>query len=195
MKNKIIYNNIEFDSEGEEFFYHYLNELKEAKYVDDFIYQPETFKLSEKILYPYDIKKSKIVNGTLLNAHEYTCDFKIYWNISALNVFYLNVDNKKPLNKIPFIAQNNISYCECKPYWDQNNMTREARINIKWVYKQFGILVQIIIPTAPNKKCLFAKTFVPFSENVRYTRKTKKQKIFKYTVKSLQEYVNGIPRA
>jgi hypothetical protein len=192
MKSKIIFDNIEFDSEGELLCYHYLTELKNNGYVDNFIPQPESFTLSDKIEYIYinTTKNREITtSATLIHPHVYTSDFKVLWNIKAKNVFYLNLEDKVKLNNIPFIAQNNISYLEIKPgNFDFNNMTRIFSINSKWVYSKYGIYVQKITPTSNKKNCLFAETFVP--QLALYTAKTKKLKSFKYTVRNLQEFVN-----
>ena len=183
--------NIVFDSEGEEQFYQYCSVLKETGYIDNYGYQPDPFKLSDKIEYIW-INKTKtkeiITSAVLLNPHEYTCDFLIKWNHKAHNIFYLNIDDKIKLNKIPFIAKNNISYIECKPAWDQNNMTRLAKINIKWVYEKYGVYIQIITPSSNKSNCLFAETFIP--EKCLLTKKTKKPKVFKYPVRSLNEFVD-----
>lgn len=184
-------NDIEFDSDGEEQFYYYLEELKASGYIDNFNYQPDAFKLTDKIEYVWinTIKNKEVItSATLLNSHEYTCDFVINWNKKAKGIFFLNITDKLKLNKIPFISQNNTSYIECKPSWDQHNMTRLAKINIKQVYVKFGIYVQIITPTSNKGNCLFSITFTPIKAQV--TKVKNKPKKFKFIVRSLEEFIN-----
>jgi hypothetical protein len=76
-----------FDSKGEEYLSWYFEELKEAGYISHIEYQPEPFKLTDKVVNLYEKKlktKTKILEQTLLSAHEYTCDFKIYWKLKAV---------------------------------------------------------------------------------------------------------------
>jgi hypothetical protein len=123
----------------------------------------------------------------LLREHIYTFDFEIKWNKKAKGIFYYNIDDKVKLDKIPFIAQNDITKVETKPSWDMQNMSRLWSINCKWVYQKYNIYVQKIIPTGKNT-CLFARTFVP--QKALLTKKTKQPKKFKYPVRTLLEFLN-----
>jgi len=196
-KRVIEYDGIQFDSDGEVFCYHFLTELLKAGYVNNFIYQPESFILSDKIQYPYTqtrkLKTKEVVTEkqtTLLNAHEYTADFKIFWNDKAKDIFFGYITEKKKLDNIPFIANYpKTSIIDVKPSFDFKGKTEKFIINSKWVYQKFGIYVQKITPVDSKKKCLFSETFVP--EKCLYTAKTKKKKMYKFQVRTLKEYVES----
>ena len=195
---KIVYNGIEFDSEEERLFYLYLEELKDNGYVRDFTFHVDSFVLSEPVKYSWAKKmktKSKEMESTLLQGHVYTPDFKIIWNPKGYERFYFNIfDENKLFDKVPFV--NNIgndgndigSYIEVKPSFDMNNMQRLFSINQKWMWQEHKIYVQKVIPIGKNT-CLFAKTFVP--QEAMLTAKTKKPKKYKFTTKSLQEFLGG----
>ena len=190
-KIKITYNNIEFDSQEECDFYFYLEEIQTSGYIDSFNYHPEPFKLSEPVTYKWISfnKNEKVENvSTLLRQHIYTHDFQINWNTKAKGIFYYNLEDNVKLDKIPFIAQKDISLVEIKPAFDVNASIRTFVINQKWVMKDYNKYINKIIPTG-NTKCLFAKTFVP--ELARYTKKKHQLKKFKYPVHTLEEFING----
>lgn len=211
MKTPITYNNINFDSNEELEFYYYLEELKEAGYIDSFEYNTKSFNLSEPYTYKWKQKlKTKEIEkqSTLLHGHVYTPDFYIEWNKKAKSIFYevlLNVSlYDKNISKAIFLAQPEIlnkdsdyekitgkmfTHVEIKPSFDYQNMTRLSVINQKWTMEQLGIYVQKVIPTGKNN-CLFANTFVP--QKALFTKKKKQPKKFKYTVRTLQEFINDI---
>jgi hypothetical protein len=193
---KIMYDEIEFDSEEERMFYLYCEELQEAGFIKRFTFHDISFTLSEKVTYEW-IKKLKTkenkTESTLLQPHIYSPDFWIEWDCKAYNKFYLDIhDGKNKLDSVPFI--NNIdnngndigSYIEIKPSFDMNNMTRLFVINSKWMYQEHRIYVQKIIPIG-KKNCLFANTFVP--QKAMFTLKTNKPKKYKFETKSLEQYV------
>ena len=202
------FEDIEFDSEEEELFWYYLEELKDKGFVDDFEYNTKSFTLSEPYKYTWlqELKTKEIKKeSTLLQGHIYTPDFYIVWNEKAKGIFYELLNFNKPLNKIPFIAQTGYttgshllfnqeifeietSIIEIKPAFDFKNMTRLSIINQKWMMEKHNIYIQKIIPVGKNT-CLFAKTFVP--EKAKYTKKKKQLKKFKYPVRSLEEFLNG----
>jgi hypothetical protein len=206
MKNLITYNNINFDSNEELEFYYYLEELKEAGYINNFEYNTKCFILSTPYRYKWKEKlKTKEIEkeSTLLQGHEYTTDYYIEWNKKAEHIFYEILGCNKNLSKAIFIAQLEvlnehtdqekytgkiISNIEIKPSFDYQNMTRLSVLNQKWTMTEYGVYVQKIIPTGKNN-CLFAKTFVP--QKALFTKKKKQPKKFKYAVKSLQEFINS----
>jgi len=192
MKSKIEYNNIVFDSEEELLVYYYLQELEDNNFIDNFIFHPDSILLSNAVSYKWiDKLKTKNVEKetSILREHIYTYDYQIMWNIKSYGIFYYNLEDNYKLDKISFIAQNNISNIEVKPAWDMQNMTRLFSINSKWVYDKYQIYIQKIIPIGKNN-CLFAKTFTP--KKAMLTKKTKKPKKFKFKVKTLEEFLIGV---
>jgi len=194
---KIMYDGIEFDSEEERLFFLYVKELKQEGFVKEFSFHNKEFVLSEVVKFSWKkfLKtKEKDVETTLLHPHVYTPDFHIEWNPKAYGIFYCYIDDEHKFGKIPFI--NNIdnngdnigSYVEVKPAFDMNNMTRLFTINQKWMFQEYMIYIQKVIPIGKNT-CLFAKTFVP--QESMFTPKTKKPKKYKFETKSLNEFIGG----
>jgi len=187
---KILYDNIEFDSEEERLFYCYLRELKDVGFVDNFICQPDSFVLSENVEYQWTEKKKTkdvIRNSTILQSHSYTPDFEIEWNEKAYGIFYYELFDGNKLDKIPFVANKpKTSVIEIKPSFDYQNMTRLAIINMKMVYEIYDVYVQKVTPVG-KKDCLFAKTFLP--QEAMYTAKTKQLKKYKFETISLDTFI------
>lgn len=76
-----------------------------------------------------------------------------------------------------------ISFIEVKPSFDQNNMTRLAVLNQKWVFEKFGLFINIVIPEK-----LFAKTFTP-KRYLTCDKSSVKRKIKYKNIISLDEFL------
>jgi len=193
-----------FDSAGELHFSWWLQELKEAGYIKEIIHQPKAYSLSQQFNVDYfELYKKKeggkYVSEEILPAHIYTPDVKIIWDQSAIDVFatpLLGIARKKKSRSFQkIICQQELqwkddpsalyfSIIELKPAFDQNNMTRLAKINIKWVWEKHGEFVQVIIPEKH-----FDKSFTP--QRYFFTDKTGKPRKIKYkNVKTLKEFLN-----
>lgn len=161
-----------FKSKGELYMCLYLEVLQKYGYVISFDYESVKFSLSDSVYEEYLVKlitKNKTVKEHLMNSSSYQPDFVVHWHISAENLFYLNrtVPITHKLSEIPFRLGKNselISYPEVKPPNESKLSSSVAfPINMKQVYKQYGIFVQKIIPYNPtvNGKSLFRSTFYP----------------------------------
>lgn len=177
-----------YDSKEELYFSWWLKELVNQGYVKYFIHEPKPFHLSASINKTYlkQLKtREKVESEELLKGHIYTPDFMVVWHESAEELFTELIDsnNKKKqgqaLNTI--ISQEDeegavVSYIEIKPSFDQNNMTRLAKLNQKWVYEKFDVFVNIIIPEKH-----FNKSFTPeryfLTDNSMQPRKMKHKNI------------------
>lgn len=193
----------EFDSEEERIFNLYCDELKEAGYIKEFNYHPESFVLSEAVKYICKLK-TKTKGGTkiktLLREHIYTPDFYIVWDKKAKGLFYTNTQiySDHPygenLDDTFFIANelqfgiDDYSYIETKSSFNMQNMVREFFINQKWIWSKYNKYVQKVIPTASKGSCLFKETFVP--KLALLTEKTKKPKKYNFPIRTLEEFVN-----
>lgn len=195
---KINYNGIEFDSEEERLFYLYLEELKENGFVRDFTFHVETFNLFSGCSFYWKKEtknKPKEMETTLLQGHVYTPDYRVFWTEKAKGIFVGDInDCTINLKTVPFISNSDFgkelgSYIEVKPSFDMNNMQRLFSINQKWVFKDYNIFVQKVIPVGKST-CLFAKTFVP--KEAMLTAKTKKPKTYKFKTRSLQEFLGEL---
>jgi hypothetical protein len=135
----------------------FFEELKTLGFIVKIEEQPEPFILSDKVSIIKEIHlktKIKTEEHTLLDSNIYTADFKIIWN--GPNIFHH--DLLLPIVKPPvFYSSNNISYIECKPIWDYNNMTRIFLQRTRpWVYQKFGVYVNLM--KSPD---FFKSTFIP----------------------------------
>ena len=187
-----------YKSEEEYLFALWLDDVAKHGYIKEYKYEESSWSLSPKDTFFYKKRlktKIKIVERSLIQSHEYGCDFTITWHDDALGIFFevptVNVVSKD----VPFWGHvtNNCSeftsYVEVKPDWDKNNMTRAFKINQKWMWMQKKIFVNLVTPHKGNT-CLFAKTFT--FDRYRWTDKgTKKRKIH-YPVKTIDEYVKEV---
>lgn len=190
---------IEFDSYQELYFYWWCKELKEAGYIKKIEAQPKSFELSSAVKVPYvkPMKRveDKVLEHKIFNEHVYTTDFRIIWSDKAEGVFTfgLNRTNSKRHSKeeVMLIPANEdgalgmlYSFIEVKPKFDQNNMTRLAKINIWWVWEKYNKHVDIVIPEK-----LFKKTFTP--DRYLITNKSAKARKLDYSPSTLNEFVRS----
>jgi hypothetical protein len=187
---------IQFDSNEEMYMHWWLSDLKDKGYIDEIIHQPDPFILSEQYnvdyFVPYKNKDGgKFVSEEIIPPHIYTSDILVKWNDKAINVFTVPINSdlrKKKGRSFQYIicqgfSGSYYSYIEVKPSFDQNNMTRLAKINIKWVFEKHGEFVNIIIPEKH-----FEKTFTPTA--FLTTNKTSKARKIKYSsVLTLDDYL------
>jgi hypothetical protein len=201
-----------FKSTEELYFSYYLEELKEAGFIYNWIYESSKFNLTEKVELNY-IKqmKNKLKNETefLLHPSSITADFTIEWNILAEDIFYLNVNKAvKNIKIIPFrLSDINggaslKSLIEIKPLgtFKANTSNISFPYKQKFVCKTHGIYIQKIIPfnLKPKPSSLFYNTFVPKKviELETYKVNTKIAHVgdtkFKFKPITLLEYLNKI---
>jgi hypothetical protein len=154
---------------------------RDSKYEDYF-----SFWLDELIEYGFVVSYKEQVTEKLflsylnLNDAEYTYDFEIEWDVSALNVLCAydtssyfvcqDIDNKL------------VSYVEIKPEYDFKNSLYTTTLKIKWLYQLTGLYVNIIKPLK-SSRCLFAKTFKP------------KKCLVKLNFKSIEEWLEHVVTA
>ena len=77
-----------------------------------------------------------------------------------------------------------MSFIENKPEFDFANMTRLVGLNIKWMWQNYGIFVQLV-----KNRELFEETFTP---KAILKTKTGKVRVFKHKVRTLEEYLKTI---
>ena len=186
----------EFDSDEEEYFSWYLDELLEAKYISRWIFQPYTYRLSRIAKYSVHTQLKTRVGIKRLNlfpAHEYTPDFGIEFTPKSRRIFYNLIDDGIDLRTAPFIANctHDIPYgiIEIKPSFDKHNMIRLFRINQKWLYFQSKVYVQEMVVDKKNGRGLFADTFTPAKYLVTPTGK---DRTLRYKPRSLREYIDEL---
>lgn len=133
-----------------------------------------SFVLSESVFETYtqviQLKtKTKAIpkTKTILREHIYTPEFKVEFD-KDLGLYHLD----------------NIGYIEVKPKFDYQNMVRLFKINQKWMYAKYGILVNLIVP-----ETLFENTFTPKEYLKTATGKSRK---IKWKIKTIEEWINTI---
>lgn len=198
-KEKIREDGKHFDSWEEVHFYWWCETLMDAGYIDHVEFHPPSFKLADPLWVDYHkpMKRveDKMVSEEIMEGKVYTCDAMIIWNDKAFNVFFTPIDStkrKKERNSLKYLLAHHsdiegwYSYVEVKPIFDQNNMTRLAKVNIKWVYEKYKKYVNIIIPEK-----LFNKTFTP--KRFLYCNKssTKLRKLKVKNVRSLKDFIDN----
>ena len=178
-----------FDSSEEKYFDWYLQTLLNNGFIKSYDFNTLSWDLSSKKTYEWEKKMklvpNKIMETTILHPHIYTPDVVVEWNQNAKNLFYQNLEDNEKITTY-FYAQDDVSRWEIKGDFDYQNMTRLARVNIKWVMEKYGIYVQIV---SPNKT--FNKTFTP--ERYLLTDKSFKPRKLKYkNVKTIREFRDEI---
>lgn len=172
------------DSQGEVDMCYWMEELKTNKYINSFD-RGQTLNLSNSFVNSFTTKlktKSRINWQTILLKHDYTYDFIIDWTDLGLKYFCNRVGEKwlKPF----IINSKSMSFIENKPQFDFQNMNRLVTLNIKWIWQQYQIFIQLI-----KNDELFKETFVP---KALLTTKTGKKRVFKFPVRTLEEYLKTI---
>jgi hypothetical protein len=180
-RKKYIYNNIDFDSQEEIDFYYWLEEAKDLGLVEDWEYQPTSFELFDKAIVLKEVKlktKTKEVERSLLQAHKYTSDYKIWFTDEFIDKF----DSK--LKNIDLLKRK-VVYIDIKGGFGSFSSHGNFSVESKWVWHKYNILVEKLIPDK-----FFKSTWIP--ENCRYTLKRKelKKKYLKYnTFKNIAEKI------
>lgn len=196
---------IEFKSDEEKYFSYYLDELKEAGFVNEWSYETSTFELCKPYSRKYQKQlKTKVVEKEefLLHKSSITIDFTIIWDYKASNIFFLNgfYPISCDIKTIPFRLIKpigNCSYIEIKP---TNESTTTSSISFplkqKQLMKDHHVYCQKIKPfDLKGKNCLFEKTFVPkkvlkeevYKRDSKFGRKGESK--FKFKTKSLTEFL------
>jgi len=183
----------DFDSDEEFYFSWYCEELVENGYAFSWGIEKNTFNLTNGLSISY-IKEMKRVENkqmkqVILKPSEYTPDFTINWNEKALGVFTSKLYSGNKITT-PFICDRNLtSIIEIKGEWDNNNMTRLAINNIKFLYDKHGIYTNLIkVPS------IFKNTFTP----TKYltTNKSGKPRKIKYNkVLTLNQFTSEVMRS
>ena len=169
-----------YASKEEAQYSYYLDELEEAGFIREYLYEPVSIPLSEPI--------------DRLRKHSYTPDFVVVWDRKAEGLFYRPYGVPKP-SYLPVgqvLPDNTIvSYVEIKGARDFKNMERLAKLNIKWAHQKFSLYINMIKPL--HDKGLFARTFTPqLTIDDKVTRGIRKGQFrYKWEPVVLQDYLNA----
>jgi len=158
---------VEVKSKEEQYFEWWLRELEGAGIIESYKYEPPPFLLSSRVTQTIckQLKtKTKFVDRTLLREHRYTLDFLIFWNKTPKWLY----------------AQNLISHVDVKGSYARNFNDIAFGINQKWLYNDYGIYVQKVVPTK-----LFARSFTP--KRYLLTDKSNKPRKINFKVTLLED--------
>ncbi|MFT7282456.1 MAG: hypothetical protein ACI9DM_002191 [Cyclobacteriaceae bacterium] len=179
-----------YDSDEEVYFTWYLDELVEAGMVKYYFKNTSPIKLTSEVTHNY-VKKMKRVadkqlTQTILKGSEYTPDFDIFFTAQAKGIFVSQIGDGTEKIDTPFIADASFPLVsvETKGSFDQNNMTRLVRNNIKFLYQRHGIFINLLM--VPD---IFKKTFTP--QRYLLTNKTKKPRTINFKTISLDQFINS----
>lgn len=168
------------DSDEELFFAWWLQDLKAAGIIMDAnLNRVNSFPLSMKIEHGFNQILNKGVKRKqelALHPHKYTPDYDILHHTKYRDAFYsVFIQGKKfPGQKVPMLSldpMQHVTVVEVKPDFDQNNMSRLAMLNIKWVFEKYKHYVQLVkLPS------FFDETFYPtkYINRERFTNKAGK---------------------
>ena len=176
-KSKIAeYSGITFDSNEELIFFYWLEEAIYRGFIKYYVYQPDSYILSDDIFkVVLVIKKKKIkkeiitslemVNKKIINGHIYSPDFKIEFSDLFLD-YYKNKFYSSWSSVFKNIDDLGICIIDIKGTFARNGGERSFSINQKWVYQKYGVYINKIVPVD-----LFKNLWCP--EKARYSPKKK----------------------
>jgi hypothetical protein len=158
---------LKFDSNEEEWFSWYLEELQEHKLISNWNYNTKEIELTKERTFLYNNKEYHLLRNMV-----YTYDFDITWTdkgIQRLCAVYGEI-RKIKYKLLPFKVYGNVSYVEVKGVYTRTNRVTDITFPIKQkiMYDLKGIYVQKIVPVK-----LMELTFYP----------TKYQKEMEYKAK------------
>ena len=160
-----------FDSKAEAYFQWWLDELIVAKFIRSYYFHPVKLQLSNSVSYKMlKHKKTKDVLEIreLLADHQYTPDYDIQWEESALGIFYKTLPVIEEVHRhATFFAQpadiigHYHSVVDVKGTVASKNITNYSTqmtfpFNQKWTYQSLGLYVNKV--DVPG---IFTRTFCP----------------------------------
>ena len=179
-----------FDSREEVWMAMWLEELKEAGFIDwwNKITAPVTVITPYRFVYKQK-KKTKIF--TLLKGLEYTPDFEVVWSQKGMDTFVSTIGDENADPKSWFFAKfpTRQTYVEVKPTFDQHGKTARFSIMQKVLWEVRQMFVDLIIV-----EDLFEGTFMPKEAVPEFKYKIKSkagQWKTKYIPKTLNEFLNA----
>jgi hypothetical protein len=185
-----------FDSNEEQYFELWLDELLFHGYIDNYVYQPEAYKINDVVEYGILVHmktKDKLVSKTLLRAREYTPDYHIFWNEKAKGIFYQNlgeIENTRPI----MIANKDVTTLDVKGTHNQHSSWGIFEANRKDVWEKYCVFVEKVTPIG-KKACLFGLTFTPSDLPMWQKRDpSKKYAWVKWPVRTIKEFVDNMKK-
>lgn len=187
----------------------FFQELKEAGYIQDYYFEPETIRVMDKAVYKrYDVKKTKanVEDFNILPEDNYTYDYLVIWNEKAKDIFFNLLDGTPVKTQTPFYSFRNqngqfVTVHDVKPAIGASTFGNQGSaftfpVKQKIIYYKFGIFVNKTIPIpyvsqgrvkSGNASALFTACFCPkryyFTDGGGQVRK------INFRTQSLEQYV------
>ncbi len=174
------HNGFPLDSKGEYDFLMWCEELKEAGFIDK-IERGKSYLLCNGLTNSYLVQlktKCKSMTQTIMMPHSYTSDFTITFTEQGRKIFCSKFGEK--WEKL-FMSNDGIVHIENKPNFDQNNMERLARVNVKFVWDKYQEFVHIV-----KNDDIFRKTFLP---QILVKTKQGKDRVWHFKIRTLNEFL------
>lgn len=173
----------QYDSDEEVYFVWWLEEMVKNGFINQWSRARE-FELSKPVKREYKKKLKTKVKKELehvFSGSNYTPDFEIEWNKSAVGKFVTNWESDFKKKTRFYCNGNLISVVEIKGSFDNRNMTRLVNQNIKWMFQLYNIPVQLV--KVPN---IFKETFTP--ERYLKTNLSNRERKINFEIKSIKKY-------
>lgn len=182
-----------FDSKEELHFSWYLDELKQAGYINTWERNGISYQLTSGLerdyIKPMKRVADKHLKQVIFTESRYTPDFNIRWTDKAKGIFVMDLQSDS-VEKIttPFISNYGGTTVETKASFDMNNMSRLARNNIKVVWDKHEVYIELI--KIPN---IFNTTFTP-NRYFATDRTMKPRKLNYKNVRTLREFIISLQK-
>jgi hypothetical protein len=196
------------------YFEWWLNDLKAAGYVKEYVREPEKFSVLPTAPYGrykrFKTKPKEREEFNLFPKIDYTCDYKITWTEKAEYIFYEKINETQTFlfGRPLFVADefvgaeegtfDTISYVDVKPTTSAVRQGAKAStshtfpLKARMLWEHHCIFINKCVPIPMSgtgfNSALFTQSFVP----VRYltTDGGKQQRKIKWSYKLMQNYIN-----
>jgi hypothetical protein len=197
---------IETKYDGERYFSWWLDELTEAGYIENWIFQSPIIQLFDGAEYRAE-KKTFVSTKTttytkknpkdykLLESCTYTPDFFIRWNDKADKIFYELLNGFAMTRKDPVIFaqiyrpnlpdKKAVSFVDVKPIFTKRQSEKDKFIVLqKWVYSIYKYYIQPVIIQKLFDRTFTPKRYLPIVANWR-----KKECKSHWQVRTLDDFI------
>lgn len=149
--------NLSVDSQEEIDFINWCSDAVNLSVINDFQYQPDSFRLFESVQYKDIYGKQR----SLFRDHQYSPDFILTYDPNK----YLELTKEFKVDYSQLSATEVSTYIDVKGTFNRN--ARSFGTDRKWLWQKFGVFICEVIPQK-----FFEKFGVP--DKSRLTQKTKK---------------------
>jgi len=159
----------------------------------DKVFQPDSYILAKPVTYELENKKGTTDTKNLEQGHVYTPDARLILKPEARPFFnIMGEPTTKERKNLPWLMERSDGFefmVEVKPSgYDPHNMLRLAKINQKWVYEKYGVLVNIC-RIGNAAKTFFDHTFCP-QRYIKCDKNTDRDRKIHFDIKSKDSFLS-----